>query len=334
MSRSEPTVRDVAERAGVSSATVSRVMNDAPNVDKQLARRVREAVKATGYVPNAAGRSLRARSSSQIAVLIPDADNPYFSQVVSEVEPAARSAGYSVMLCHTGNEPDQEQTYLDQIVARRMAGVIAIPSDENWSGLTPLTEANIPVVLVDRRLPDVEVDRIATDNMDAGRQAAVHLRDKGFRRPACITGPETLTTTEDRLLGFSHAWSTSAGGAPALYRGDLHFDSGFTAMTEILDDGDIDCVFVTNNRMSAGAFQAIRGLLSPPALLATDDDIWTRLVTPSVSVIQQPIRDTGRLAAQMLIDRIAAPNEMPRTTLLSSKVIERESTAGGPPPRG
>ncbi len=338
MPRSEPTIRDVASRAGVSSATVSRVMNGAANVDKILVRRVREAVEATGYVPNVAGRSLRARNSSQIAVMIPDADNPYFTQVVSEVEAVVRGAGYSVMLCHADNDPEQERLYLGQIIARKMAGVIAIPSDESRSGLKPLTDAGIPVVLVDRRLPDFEVDCVATDNVDAGRRAAMHLRERGFRKPACITGPSTLSATEDRVTGFFQAWSggVSSGDAgpiarePVLYRGDLHIGSGADAMTEILKEAEVDCVFVTNNRMSAGAFQSVRGVADAPALLSTDDDIWTRLVSPSISVIQQPIRETGRLSAEMLINRISNPAEMPRTTLLRAKVIVRESTAGGP----
>lgn len=307
-------------------------MNGAKNVDKDLARRVKAAVKSTGYVPNAVGRSLRIRNSSQIAVMIPDADNPYFTQVVGEVELTARSLGYSVMLCHTGNDLELEQSYLGQILARQMAGVIAIPSDEGGSDFSLLTNAGIPLVLVDRRLRDLEVDCVATDNIDAGRQAALHLHANGYRRPACITGPDSLTATEDRVLGFVQAWSSAALDriTPAVHRGDHHFDSGSRAAQEILDLDRADCVFVTNNRMSAGAFKSLRGITEAPALLATDDDLWTSLVTPSVSVIQQPIRETGRLAAQMLGNRILNPTEPPRTSLLRSKVIERESTAEGP----
>jgi DNA-binding LacI/PurR family transcriptional regulator len=119
-------------------------------------------------------------------------------------------------------------------------------------------------------------------------------------------------------------------GPEALLRGDLHVESGREAARQLLAEGRADCVYVTNNRMSAGAFEVLRDSPEGPALLATDDDLWTRLVTPAVSVVHQPVRATSRAAARMLGQRMANPEEEPSTTLLRSKIIERESTR----PRG
>ncbi|NMA75657.1 MAG: LacI family transcriptional regulator [Actinomycetales bacterium] len=323
-----PTIMDVARTAGVSSATVSRVINGATTVDKELSKRVQAAVRATGYVPNALGRSLRRGGTSQIAVVAPDAENPYFTQIIGEVERIARGQNHSVTVAHTEDDLGVEQECFAQLVARRVSGVLLVPVDSMRTDLGPLSDAGIPVVLVDRGLDGAHTDVVATDNLDAGRQAARHLHERGFRAPAVIAGPQTLRTTEDRATGFLAAWRELGVelGAEALQRGDLHIESGRALMEQLLAAGEADCVYVTNNRMSAGAFEATRGIEGAPALLATDDDLWTRLVTPSVSVVHQDVRATSRAAARMLTQRMANPDEEPSTTLLRSRIIERDST--------
>ncbi|WP_152351398.1 LacI family DNA-binding transcriptional regulator [Brachybacterium subflavum] len=326
-----PTILDVASAAGVSTATVSRVVNGAQNVDKELSRRVRSAVRSTGYVPNAAGRSLRSGASAQVAVVTPDAENPYFTRVISEVERMARGQGYSVMVAHTEDDLEREREVFPQLVSRQVAGVILTVVDENLSDVTPLLAAGTPLVLVDRRVHGADVDLVVTDNLDAGRRGAQHLAEQGFRRPVVLAGPEGLTSTEDRVRGFLAEWSRVGGAdggleAPRVTRGDLHLDSGREAMAAVLAEEWADAVYATNNRMSAGAFEAMRGLGTAPGLLATDDDLWTRLVTPSVSVVQQPIRATGRTAARLLGQRMQEPGEDPSTILLHPRILEREST--------
>lgn len=323
-----PTIMDVAAAAGVSSATVSRVVNGVASVDRDLARRVRAAVRTTGYVPNALGRSLRRGGTSQIAVVTPDAENPYFTQIISEVERIVRADHYSVTVAHTEDDLDLERDCFAQLVGRHVAGVLLVPVHGARTDLSPLTDAGIPVVLVDRWIDGAATDLVATDNIEAGRQAARHLHERGFRAPAVLTGPSDLRTTEERVVGHLAAWRELGVAAPdsVIARGDLHLESGRELMAQILAAGEADCVYVTNNRMSAGAFESMRGVQDAPALLATDDDLWTRLVTPSVSVVHQPVRATARAAARMLGQRMTDPEEEPSTTLLRSRIIDREST--------
>ena len=332
MASRRTTILDVARAAGVSSATVSRVINGATTVDKELSRRVQAAVQDTGYVPDALGRSLRRGGASQIAVVAPDSENPYFMQIISEVERIARTQNHTVTVAHTEDDLGLERECFRQLLGRRVSGVLLVPVDSARTDLAPLIDAGIPVVLVDRAVDGAATDVVATDNLDAGRQAARHLHERGFRAPAVIAGPPTLRTTEDRATGFLATWRERGVevGPEALLRGDLHVESGRVATEQLLADGIADCLYVTNNRMSAGAFGALRGRAQVPALLATDDDLWTRLVTPSVSVVHQPVRATSRAAARMLGQRIADPDEEPSTTLLRSKIIERDSTR----PRG
>jgi LacI family transcriptional regulator len=334
MAARRPTILDVASAAGVSTATVSRVINGSASVDREMTRKVHAAVRSTGYVPNAAGRSLRRGSVAQIAVVIPDAENPYFAQVISEVERMARNQGYSVSVSHTEDDLAMERECFAQLVARQVAGVILTAVDGERTDITPLLEARLPLVLVDRQVRTGAADLVATDNLDAGTQAADHLHARGFRRPVVIAGPENLHTTEERAQNFLRRWQELGVDCDGqrVWRGDLQLESGSEVMEQILARADADCVYVTNNRMSAGAFEACRGRRETgtdpvPALLGTDDDIWTRLVTPSVSVVQQPIRATGRAAARMLGQRMADPDEAPSTVLLRSRIVERESTA-------
>src|SRR5690606_23506600 len=150
----------------------------------------------------------------------------------------------------------------------------------------------------------------------------------GFRAPAVLAGRPSLLTTEDRATALLATWRELGVDVPetALLRGDLHVEAGREEARQLLDEGRADCVYVTNNRMSAGAFEVLRDAPDAPALLATDDDLWTRLVTPSVSVVHQPVRATSRAAARMLGQRMENPEEEPSTTLLRSRIIEREST--------
>lgn len=328
MATRRPTILDVARAAGVSTATVSRVINGSPTVDKGLRAKVELAVQSTGYVPNAVGRSLRRGGTGMIAVVAPDAENPYFTQIISEVERIARNEKHAVTVAHTEHDLELERETFAQLVGRQVAGVVLIPVDGRSTDLTPLTTARIPLVLVDRWVEGAATDLVATDNVDAGRQAAAHLAERGFTRPVVLTGPADLAATEDRVRGFVDAWAARGVEITPeqILRGDLGLDSGRTLTAGVLQRGQYDCIYVTNNRMSAGAFDAMRGRCDVPALLATDDDLWTRLVTPSISVVKQPVKATGRAAARMLGQRMRNPDEEPSSTLLRPRIVEREST--------
>src|SRR5699024_4963333 len=200
-----PTIMDVARTAGVSSATVSRVINGATTVDKELSKRVQAAVRATGYVPNALGRSLRRGGTSQIAVVAPDAENPYFTQIIGEVERIARGQNHSVTVAHTEDDLVLEQECFAQLGSRRVSGALLVPVDSVRTDLSPVTDAAIPVVLVDRGAVRAPTAVVATDTLDACRLAARHLYARGLRAPSLIAGPPSLRSTEDRARGFRAA---------------------------------------------------------------------------------------------------------------------------------
>jgi LacI family transcriptional regulator len=328
------TIRDVAREAGVSPATVSRVLNGINSVDGDLVARVNEAVSRTGYVLNIAGRALRRQVSALWAAIVPDAQNPFFTAVVASFEDTALAAGHSVMLCNTSEDLERERTYLRSAVAAQMAGVVIAVASLEKSDLSPLIQAGIPTVLVDRRVRSFDGDSVLTDNLKAGELAAAHLRQRGFRTVSCIVGPETVATTEDRLRGF-HARSHEEGiglMANMVERADLQTRGGYAAMKKLLGAADPpDAVFVTNGPMTVGAFQAIkeeRGTRGETALVGMDDDLWMRMVDPQVTVVQQPVDEIGRLAGELLRQRREEPGRSFQHITLSPRLLARGSTLG------
>ncbi|MGY2061612.1 LacI family DNA-binding transcriptional regulator, partial [Nocardia gipuzkoensis] len=169
------TIRDVAALAGVSPATVSRVLNADPRVAADLGERVRDAVAKLGYRPNSAARSLRTRATKVLGLIIADIQNPFFTALARGVEDAANERDYSVVLANSDESLDKEQRYLEVAAAERMAGVVLAPSSTSASRIDILTERGIPVVAIDRRLRWAEVDSVTVNNQKAAKEVVDHL---------------------------------------------------------------------------------------------------------------------------------------------------------------
>ena len=265
--RGAVTITEVARAAGVSTATVSRVLNSHAQVDPRLAEAVRRSVKELNYRPSRVARSLRTKQSRVWALIISDVRNPFFTDMVRGVEDIAYSAGYSLVLCNAEEDAAKEASYLDLAVAENVGGVILTPVG-SATNLGALADLGVPVVLADRSLSPPIVDSV-TVNDAAGAQAAVnHLTAGGYRRIACITGPLSKTTGSERYAGYCEGLK-DAGMAPddRLVRvADFREDGGHKAMQDLLAlESPPDAVFVGNNLMTIGALRAItEGHLGDP----------------------------------------------------------------------
>jgi LacI family transcriptional regulator len=328
------TIQDVAREAGVSTATVSRVLNGSGTVDPELAKRVRDAVAATNYVLNTNGRALRRQVSDVWAAIVSDVQNAFFTTMVSALESVAVRQGYSVMLCNSDERTGRERAYIQAAIAQRMAGVVIAAASESGSDLSPLHAARIPTVLVDRRVDSYDGDSIFVDNRLAGRVVADHLLRAGNTRMACIVGPADVSTTEERFEGFREALAEAGRALPAnaCQRANLRTEGGEIAMRALLTGATKpDAVFVTNGPLTAGAYRAIQalGLRMPEdiALVGVDDDFWTQMVSPQVSVIQQPVAQLGALAAELLLSRAAGSQSAPQHLVLQPQLLVRASSA-------
>lgn len=331
------TIYDVARRAQVSAATVSRVLNGRNTVDPDLADRVLKAVTDLGYRRNSMARNLRQQRSSLWAVIISDVENPFFTSMVRGVEDVASSAGYSVVLCNSDEDPAKEADYISVALEEQMAGVIISSSTDSAENISQLVEASCPVVVIDREIEGVEADAVLVDNEHGAEVATAHLIEQGFANIACITGPRHLSTAVQRLSGYWRA--LEAAGRPAdesLVRySDFRERGGHEAMAALLESGRAPgAVFVANNLMTVGVMECLseRGVSVPGdvGVVGFDEIPWADLVRPSISTVAQPTYDEGRRAAQLLVQRLAEPDVVPTREVLESTLHVRDSSTRRP----
>lgn len=319
------TIYDVASRAGVSPATVSRVFNGT-SVSQEKADAVRRAASELAFTPNRAARNLRLQSSEVIALVIPDIENPYFTEMARGVEDVASEAGYSVVLCNSDSQVDKEAAYLRIAMAEHMSGVIIATAD-GTSDLDGIVATGRPVVAVDRATA-YDIDGVVMANREAGSSAAKVLLDAGHRRIAYIGGPEHIDTAVERAAGW-RAVLTAAH--PDLDLDELErfstfrVDGGRDAMQELLALSEPpDAVVAGNNLIGVGAIQVLseQGLTPPRIGVAVIGSLpFTTLSPTAVTVVRLPARQMGVSAARMLFERIGGDRRPPRTVVLSGEVL-------------
>lgn len=325
------TISDVAARAGVSTATVSRAFNGKATVDPALADRVFRAAAELDYRPNGLARNLRRQATTVLALIVSDVENPFFTAVARGVEDTALDAGYSVVLCNSDEDAAKERRYVDVALQERMAGVVLSPTDAA-DGVRTLRERRIPVVAVDRPVPGGCVDEVLVDSRTAARQATEHLLGQGYRRVGCLTGPAGVATADERLDGHRDALAAAGRTEPEHeWRADYRPRGALDVARRVLDGPDRpDALLVANSAMAIGVLEAMteRGLRPGRdlGLVAFDDAPWTRAVSPPLSVVTQPAHGIGEEAARLLLARIAEPGRPSTRTVLRARLVPRGSS--------
>ena len=327
------TIYDVARHAGVSAATVSRVLNGHVKVDPALAERVTDAVAQLGYRRNAVARNLRTSRTSLWAVIVSDVENPFFTSMVRGIEDVASAAGYSVVLCNSDENPAKESAYIAAALSEQMAGVVISPSSNHVEDVSLLLDAGCPVVVIDRELDNVDADTVLVDNEHGAELATTHLVEQGNTRIACIAGPRWLSTATQRFDGYARALTNARQSVDeALVRyADFREQGGYDAMQSLLDDGAApDAVFAANNLMTIGAMESLvqRGLSGPGdvAIVGFDAIPWADLIRPTLSTVSQPTYEVGRRAAQLLAKRVSSPGAEPERVVLPTSLQVRASS--------
>lgn len=323
------TIYDVAQLAGVSPATVSRVFNGT-SVSAEKVEAVRAAAKQLKFVPNRTARTLRRQSSEVIGLIIPDIENPYFTEMARGVEDIASEAGYSVVLCNSDSAAEKEATYLDIAIAEHMSGVIiATASDE--SNLDSILATGRPVVAVDRDT-GYEIDSVIMANKAAGASATQDLIAAGYERIAYVGGPEEIDTAAERAAGWRDALAEAGREVDSdLVRfATFRVDGGRAAMEELLALPEPpDAVIAGNNLIGVGAIQVLteHGLTPPRVGVAVVGSLpFTTLSPRAVTVVRLPARHMGVTAAKMLLERIRGDAQPARTVVLRNEV-QAASTA-------
>jgi LacI family transcriptional regulator len=331
-----PTIRDVAQLAGVSTATVSHVLNSTRSVSDLTKERVLAAMDELGYQPNAVARSLRVNETLTIGLIIPDVEIPFFAWVARCIEDSARDVGYSVILCNSGWALSQELLYLENLQARRVDGLICISVRLNNEHVAPLLKRHVPVVWFEEARTEGVSDAVLIDNVKGAYEATTHLIVQGHRRIGCVLGVAQAMVTRDRLTGYRQALRDA--GLPfdeaLLYSGDYEASAGLLGARQLLALPDPPtAIFAFNDVMALGALQAAneRKLAVPEqlALIGFDGIPLTEFLAPPLSTVRQPIPEMSRIAIEMLLDRIndRAPNES-RTVKIEPTLVPRASTIG------
>ena len=322
-------IKAVAERAGVSVATVSRVLNNNPTVAQSLAERVLRAVEETGYRPNGIARSLRTRTSQTIALVIPDISNPFFAEMARGVEDTAVRAQHSVLLCNTDEDHQKERTYIELAAATPVAGVILSPHDRD-ADISRLQREHLPTVVVDRPLR-AATDFVGVRSFEGAKAATSHLIEQGWKRPACITGPRSAYTAAARLRGYLAA-VREYSGTPMYRHAEFKTDTAQAAAAWLLDcDPPPDAFLTANAPMGLGVMAELaeRGLRigRDIGLVTFDDAPWAPFVSPPITVVSQPAYDIGARACGLLLDVIqSGESPTPRRATLETRLIVRGSS--------
>lgn len=326
------TIREVALRAGVSPSTVSHIINNTRFVAPETRERVLAAMAELNYRPNVLARSLRRGETRTLGLILPDSANPFFAEVARAIEDAAFRAGYNVILGNTENDLAREQVYVDVFVQKQVDGLIFVATGDQSPSLEELLRLELPVVVVDRQLPGLQVDSVLTNNLQGGLLATRYLLSRGHRRIGCLTGPSHLTPSAERVVGYRQALAEArlAIDEQLIRRGDFHPHSGYTLTYELLClDQPPTALFVCNDMMALGALRALTeaGLRVPAdcAVVGFDDIELASYANPPLTTIRQDKAALAATAVKFLLERIADPGLPARTHLVATSLVERQS---------
>lgn len=329
------TIKDVAARAGVSTATVSRFLNG--NRVRQ-AQRVGEAIEALTFRPNQLARNLKSGSTQTIGVLVPDISNPFFADVVKGIESVTRAGEYSLLLCNTDENVERERIVINLLLQKQVDGILMAPATE-WSDAPLMLRARrVPVVLIDRRIEADDFDVVLVDNVNGAAQAAEYLVSLGHERIAMVSGPLDTTPGRERYEGFLQGLRATGHELDERYLevADFREDGGYQAALRLLATRPAPtALFVSNNLMSIGALRAIYNLgIRIPleiSFVGFDDLALAELTSPPLTVISRPSTEQGVLAMRLLKFRMEDTAEAaPRKIVLETRLTVRGSCAGPP----
>ncbi|CUH95942.1 hypothetical protein P22_2030 [Propionispora sp. 2/2-37] len=336
MKNTKTTIKDVARAAGVSIATVSRILNGSGIVSPQLMKKVQTAVETTGYYPNAVARALKIKESKSIGLIIPDIENPFFPALVRGIEDAARKHDYAVILCNSDGYAAEENRYIHFLYSKQVDGVIftgGIHGDEN---LALLSELALPVVTLDRQSNVANVNSVGVDNYYGAMLAVRHLIEQGAEKIAFLGGAARLSVAAERFQGYQDALAEEGilFSSNLILHGEFTFDSGYQNAARLLkNEESFDAIFAANDLIAFGAMECLaeRGIKVPQeVMVAGYDDIWmARWYKPSLTTVRQPVYQMGQKAVDILLTLLSDKDRAVQAEKFRPELVIRNSTCSG-----
>jgi LacI family transcriptional regulator len=322
-------LRDVADSAGVSLRTASRVLNEDPNVAEATRHRVLSVMADLSYTPDAMARSLRAGKDATIGLVVESVSDPFFAELAEAVEDAADEGGRAVLIASTHQDPDRERTLVEQMLQRRVSGLLLVPtsSDHGWLDAIA-TSSSTSVVLVDRPAPGLSADVVRVDDRTATRSATEHLIRQGHRSIAYVGDFPTVSTSADRLDGFRSAMAAHGLAADdSLVRASCPTpEAAAGATNELVATGRPTAILSAATRCSLGVVPALHALRRTDiALVGFGDFAMADALEPGITVVDHSARTVGASAMARLAARLAQPGLPPEVTYVPVRMIERGS---------
>jgi len=336
------TLEEVARVAGVSRATVSRVVNGNPRVNPDVRRAVERAVDRLGYVPNPAARSLVTRRSQSIGLVIAEPagrlfEDPFFPRLLRGIGAALSSRDLQLVLLmpQSSGEETRTERYL---TAGHVDGALLVSLHGNDPLPAAVARRGVPVVVGGRPPRGTQVSYVDIDNVEGARSAVEHLIATGRRSIATIAGPQDMSPGEDRLTGYHQALESAGTARDAKLEADSDFtqQGGSEATRRILAARpDVDAIFAASDPMAAGAFQVLRAagrrIPDDVAVVGFDDSPIAETLDPPLTSVRQPIEEMGREMVRLLVEQLAEPGSVPRTVILATQLVRRRSSEGVQP---
>ncbi|MGG1575033.1 LacI family DNA-binding transcriptional regulator [Fictibacillus sp. NRS-1165] len=322
---------DVAEKANVSKATVSRVLRNPEAVKKDTRDKVLAIIEQMNYQPNILARHFRRSQTNTILVVVPNIMNTVFSHILGGIEHAAGENGYRVLLANTNKQVEKEYEYLDHLKQRQVDGMILLSARMDKNVLAEVME-QFPVVLTADYLEGVAIPTVTIDNVSSARTATEHLINMGHSRIAHITGPLHLLVSQDRLKGYRQALLQNglAFDNILIQEGDFSHESGYNQMTKLMAlEKPPTAVFSANDEMATGVIKAAKenGLSVPGdlAVVGFDNIKLSAIYDPGITTIAQPTFEMGKKAMELLLEQINGIEMGKRQHVLENELIIRES---------
>ncbi|PLV59928.1 LacI family DNA-binding transcriptional regulator [Thermotoga sp. KOL6] len=333
MKKKYVTIRDIAERAGVSINTVSRALNNKPDISEETRKKILKIARELGYVKNATASSLRSKQTNIVGVIIADSANPFYAEVLKGIEAASRKYGYQIMLMNTERVYENEEKAIDVLLQRRVDGLLITPVQDKAEDIKALMQRNVPFVIVGRHFEEFEVDEIHSDEIKGGYLATKHLIERGKRNILMISGYLFKSAAYMRLEGYKKALREH--GMPfredMVIVTDIDIENGYQAVQKALNEGlKFDGVFCYNDLMAFGVIKALkeRGFQIPEdvAVIGYDDIVYSSLVCPPLSTIRIKKFEMGFEAFRMLLQKIKGRRKRRKRVILDVELVVRETT--------
>lgn len=325
-----PTIKEIAEMANVSTATVSKVLNGKDKyISEKTRQKILEIVEREGYIPNGIAKSLKIKKTKTIGLIMPDVMNPFFAELARGAEDAAEKRGYIVIICNSENRISKEEKYLNILQEKMVDGIIMTASESIASH--SIEKCNIPIVLVDRDLEmDKPIGHITVNNEEGIFMATKYLIEKGCKNIGFISSKIVNKLSNERLEGYKRALEEHgfAVDEDKIYLENYNVESGYNGARYLLDKGDIDGICCGNDMIAIGAIRSLkeRGIRVPEdvKVIGFDNISISKYIEPPLTTIAQPIYEIGQESVKMLLS-IIEKKDVNLTKVLDLKLVERGS---------